>query len=374
MREVSASLSKGRHTTTVRELFPLDGGGYVADMPGMRSLALWDTEAEELDGYFPELAPLVCACQFSNCTHKSEPGCAVRAAVEAGTVSPGATSSYIRLTGRGGMTEQPDRKLGSRSGTSGRWRCSSSTSPTTPSGMPTCSPARPAWAAAPWPCASPRPSTARSRPPRANPCGICRTCRQIDAMQYPDLAIVQAEKEGGVLKVEQVRGLRQSLALKPYQGSYRVALFLRFQEANPNAANALLKTLEEAPAHVVLLLTADNAEQLLPTIVSRCEVLRLRPMPVQAVDAHLLKQGADTATARLLAHVSGGRPGYALRLMADKEGLDFRSRRLDDLERLLHGTRRERFSYAEKLADRRGETRASGRATPCCCGCPSGGM
>lgn len=201
-------------------------------------------------------------------------------------------------------------------------------------------------------------------PPAAGEsCGICRTCRQIDRMQYPDLAIVQAEKEGGVLKVEQVRGLRQSLSLKPYQGRFRVALFLRFQEANPNAANALLKTLEEAPAHVVLLLTADNAEQLLPTIVSRCELLRLRPIPVQAVEAHLLKQGADAATARLLAHVSGGRPGYALRLMADKEGLDFRSRRLDDLERLLHGTRRERFSYAEKLADRRGETRERPRDT-----------
>jgi ribosome biogenesis GTPase len=97
VREVSASLSKGRHTTTVRELFPLDGGGYVADTPGMRSLALWDTEAEELDGYFPELAPLVCACQFSNCSHQSEPGCAVRAAVEAGTVHPRRYESYIRL-------------------------------------------------------------------------------------------------------------------------------------------------------------------------------------------------------------------------------------------------------------------------------------
>jgi ribosome biogenesis GTPase len=97
VREVSAAVSKGRHTTTVRELFPLDGGGYVADTPGMRSLALWDTEPEELDGYFPELAPLVHACQFSNCSHKSEPGCAVRLAVEAGDVSSQRYESYLRL-------------------------------------------------------------------------------------------------------------------------------------------------------------------------------------------------------------------------------------------------------------------------------------
>ena len=97
VREISEAFQKGRHTTTVRQLFPLDGGGYVADMPGMRSLALWDTEPEELDGYFPELAPLVSLCQFNDCNHKSEPGCAVRAAVEAGTVHPQRYESYLRL-------------------------------------------------------------------------------------------------------------------------------------------------------------------------------------------------------------------------------------------------------------------------------------
>jgi ribosome biogenesis GTPase len=97
VREISEAFQKGRHTTTVRQLFPLEQGGYVADTPGMRSLALWDTEPEELDGYFPELAPLVAQCQFSNCNHKTEPGCAVRAAVEAGTVRPERYDSYLRL-------------------------------------------------------------------------------------------------------------------------------------------------------------------------------------------------------------------------------------------------------------------------------------
>jgi ribosome biogenesis GTPase len=97
VREVSAAVGKGRHTTTARELFPLEGGGYVADTPGMRSLALWDTQPEELDGYFPEIAPLVTGCQFSDCTHISEPGCEVRAAVEAGKVRPERYDSYLRL-------------------------------------------------------------------------------------------------------------------------------------------------------------------------------------------------------------------------------------------------------------------------------------
>ena len=97
VRTVSQKLSKGRHTTQVRELFPVDGGGYVADMPGIKSLALWDTQPEELDGYFPELRDLVSSCQFSDCTHKSEPGCAVRAAVTAGQVHPQRYESYMRL-------------------------------------------------------------------------------------------------------------------------------------------------------------------------------------------------------------------------------------------------------------------------------------
>lgn len=97
VNEVSAAAKKGKHTTVVRQLFPLAGGGYVADTPGWKSLALWDTEPEELDGYFPELRSLVAGCQFSDCTHVHEPGCAVLAALERGEVHPQRYESYLRL-------------------------------------------------------------------------------------------------------------------------------------------------------------------------------------------------------------------------------------------------------------------------------------
>jgi DNA polymerase-3 subunit delta' len=188
------------------------------------------------------------------------------------------------------------------------------------------------------------------------PCGTCRDCKQIEAMQHPDLNVIQAKdnegeaKEGGTLKVDQVREVQRTLSLKPYQAKYRVALFLRFQEANDNAANALLKTLEEAPAHAILLLTADTPEQLLPTIVSRCEILRLRPLPVGAIESDLIERGLDEERARLLAHISGGRPGYARRLMDDSAVLEKREERLNDLQTLLPAPRVEKFSYAEKLS------------------------
>lgn len=97
VREVSTATEKGLHTTSHVELVPLEIGGYVADTPGIRSLALFDLEAGELDGYYREIAPLVSDCQFSDCTHRHEPNCAVRAAVEQGRISWERYDSYLRL-------------------------------------------------------------------------------------------------------------------------------------------------------------------------------------------------------------------------------------------------------------------------------------
>lgn len=97
VQHVSQATGRGQHTTVAREMFPLDCGGYVADTPGLKALALWDMEPEEIDGYFPEIKPLVPDCQFSDCTHIHEPGCAVKAAVEVGTIPVERYESYLRL-------------------------------------------------------------------------------------------------------------------------------------------------------------------------------------------------------------------------------------------------------------------------------------
>jgi ribosome biogenesis GTPase len=97
VRGVSESTRKGVHTTVVPELLPVKGGGYVADTPGLKALALWDIEPEELDAYFREISPLVSECEFSDCTHLHEPGCAVMRAVEEGEISPERYDSYRRM-------------------------------------------------------------------------------------------------------------------------------------------------------------------------------------------------------------------------------------------------------------------------------------
>ena len=152
-------------------------------------------------------------------------------------------------------------------------------------------------------------------------CYACRICVQTEKMQQPDLSVVQSERIGGTLKVEQIRELQHDLALHPYEARYRVAALLRFEEAHPSAMNALLKTLEEPGPQVVIVLTAESAERLLPTIVSRCEILRLKPLPLEVVDQGLQNLwGLPAEKARLLAHLSGGRPGslHEIRGIANK--------------------------------------------------------
>jgi ribosome biogenesis GTPase len=95
--EISVATHKGKHTTVVKEMYPLTDGGYIADTPGLKALALWDIKPEELDGYFPELRPLVEECQFNDCTHIHEPGCAVIEAVKQGRIHPHRYQSYTRM-------------------------------------------------------------------------------------------------------------------------------------------------------------------------------------------------------------------------------------------------------------------------------------
>lgn len=182
-------------------------------------------------------------------------------------------------------------------------------------------------------------------------CGQCRACRGLAQMQHPDLSVVQAEVKGGTLKVDQVRELQRSLSLSPYEARYRIALLLNFESAHESAANAILKTLEEPPPQVILLLTAESPENLLPTIVSRCETLRLRPLPLEVVARGLQERwGLQPEQAQLLAHVSGGKPGYAIQLHQSPELLERRQMRLDEHAHLLQASRVERFAYAEMLA------------------------
>jgi DNA polymerase-3 subunit delta' len=189
-----------------------------------------------------------------------------------------------------------------------------------------------------------------------SPCGQCRHCTLAAKDSHPDLLTVAPEISGKrvraeKIKIEPIRQLIYDLSLKPVEAKRRVARLLRFDAANAETMNAFLKTLEEPPGNTVILLTAERADDLLPTIISRCEIIALRPLPLETVRDALITQWLVPAEhADLLAHLSGGRLGWAVRMAQDKDALDARTQKLDDLRRLLAASRVERFTYADRLS------------------------
>ncbi|TFH37680.1 MAG: DNA polymerase III subunit delta' [Anaerolineales bacterium] len=186
-------------------------------------------------------------------------------------------------------------------------------------------------------------------------CGECRACTLIPTTQFPDFHEIVPEEDTSRLKVEQIRELQQKLALSPYEGTWRIALLPDFENATENAANALLKTLEEPSENVIVLLTAVDVPSLLPTIVSRCEHLPLRAVSNEIIRETLLRQGVEGEQAELIAGLAQGRPGWAIRYANDPELLVKRAELLDQLSQLLHQSKRERFDYVERFLPRRDE-------------------
>ncbi len=183
------------------------------------------------------------------------------------------------------------------------------------------------------------------------PCGNCRSCRLVASGNHPDLFWVQPESEAGRLKVEQVRELQHHLALTPNMAAHRLAVLDRFDQATPSAANALLKTLEEPPEFVILILLAPDTDSLLPTIVSRCQVIPLRPIPIPEIARALhTRWNVEPEKARLLAHLSGGRLGWAVRAATEPDLLRRRQQRIEEMVALLRAPLTDRFRYAAELA------------------------
>ncbi|MGV7976606.1 MAG: DNA polymerase III subunit delta' [Anaerolineaceae bacterium] len=189
-------------------------------------------------------------------------------------------------------------------------------------------------------------------------CDVCTVCRQINAQSFADLTVLAPEEGHQDLRIDQIRVVQQSLALAPYQAKYRVVLILDFQRATAAASNALLKSLEEPPARAVLVLTADAEENLLPTIASRCQIVRLRPLPMEKAGAWLEeKLQVPKERAALLAHLSSGRVGAAVRFEQDPELLSAYEEALDKLQELLCQKRRQRLQYVEGLQKKKGSQR-----------------
>jgi DNA polymerase-3 subunit delta' len=185
------------------------------------------------------------------------------------------------------------------------------------------------------------------------PCGKCRSCELTQTDKHPDVRIILPEvSDRGAMsiKIEQIRRLQQDLSLSAYEARYKVAILKRFDTANLNAANAFLKTLEEPPSNVIIILTAIDSDTLLPTINSRCRTIGLRPVPPDLIEETLMtRHQVKPDEANLLAHLADGRLGWAVRAHQEPALLQERRAQLQTLHQALNGTLVARFSLAETL-------------------------
>lgn len=198
------------------------------------------------------------------------------------------------------------------------------------------------------------------------PCGRCRACLLAGQDSHPDIRWIQprskrdkdkedvVDRAGGTLKTEQAADVIHEASRRPLEGRYKVFVIQDMQHANDSFANKLLKTLEEPPDHVILLLTATDRNALLPTIVSRCQVIELRPLPVPTIEQALVAGWqADAKQAALLARLANGRLGWAVDQLRDDSGASQRREQIDQLLGLTAADRIQRLALAEKLASGR---------------------
>lgn len=185
------------------------------------------------------------------------------------------------------------------------------------------------------------------------PCGECRSCKLIYSGNHPDMIYSDRDDRTGRLKIDTLRDVMRLLALKPYDSRYRIAIFEGFDHAAPKAQDALLKTLEEPSKYAVLMLLAESTENIMPTIVSRCQIVPLRPVSQAEIASFLQMHGADEEKATLLARLSSGRIGWALNALKDESVMSEREDMLKMLNEAVYGKRVERFDIAgdlEKIA------------------------
>jgi DNA polymerase-3 subunit delta' len=183
------------------------------------------------------------------------------------------------------------------------------------------------------------------------PCGACRACGLVERDSHPDVRLTETLEGRRGIGIEQVRQLEHQAALRPYESDRKALILTDADGMSDDAANALLKTLEEPPEDTVLFLTASDASQVLPTIASRCQEVPLRPVPVKQIEAALLARGTSSDRAQLLARLAGGRPGWALAAAEDGGVLEARRKQLDQLEALLDRPPAERLAAAASFAD-----------------------
>jgi DNA polymerase-3 subunit delta' len=188
-----------------------------------------------------------------------------------------------------------------------------------------------------------------------NSCGRCNSCRKIESGNHPDIIILNPS--GPFIRIGQIRELCGTLAMKPYEARLRVVIISNAQTLNPSAGNALLKVLEEPPNRTILILTALQTSDLLPTIVSRCQHIRFYPVSRKNLESLLIKRyRANPDEAEIIAILANGSVSKAVSMINSINRVNWISHRIwliNEVESLPAMSMGSRMAFAEKLSKRK---------------------
>jgi DNA polymerase-3 subunit delta' len=188
-----------------------------------------------------------------------------------------------------------------------------------------------------------------------SPCGRCNSCRKIESGNHPDIIVLNPS--GSFIRIGQIRELCGTLAMKPYEARFRVVIISDAQTMNPSAGNALLKVLEEPPDRTILILTAFQTSDLLPTIVSRCQHIRFYPVSRKNLESLLIQRyRANPDEAKIIAILANGSVSKAVSMINSISRVNWMSRRIwliNEVESLPAMSMGSRMAFAEKLSNRK---------------------
>lgn len=167
-------------------------------------------------------------------------------------------------------------------------------------------------------------------------CDTCNTCNKINKQCCPDLKIVEPIK--GSIRIEQIRELRREIDLKPFENRKKIYIIENAEKMTIEASNCLLKPIEEPPDYAILILICMNIDSILPTIISRCQLIKFRLIDSSKIRKILLKKiDLEESKAELVSRLAQGSIGRAFKLISDKEYFDRREKLLDYLTKILPG-------------------------------------
>ena len=184
-----------------------------------------------------------------------------------------------------------------------------------------------------------------------NPCNTCLACRKVRHGNHPDVHIIARAADKQFILIEQIRALQSDSARKTLEGRRNIFIIQNAHEMNVQAANCVLKTLEEPEPEVVLLLTVPDAGLLLPTILSRVQQIPMQLLTTEQIRAALVQQWeVEPKEASLIAALAAGRMGWAIKAVEEEDMLTERKTQLEMLTKIPTLNKAQRFEIAQRLS------------------------